>query len=238
MGIEALGYAAVAASLVGAGVSYYSSVSAAKSQDAFALLNAQAQTIAARNAGSLQAAQAQLQGIQAAKEQEAAFANAAAIRGQTEAESRAAQENLRRSREDFQKQLASHRAAVASRGIVDTTGSPLELLVKQSETQALSELEMRHADEIARRQGFRSADLETVRGKVSGIDIGMSLLNAAAARNNAAMGAMQARLDLLSTRASSSAMRTQAAGALLSSVGSTGRDYYSYRKSQAGQTVI
>lgn len=226
-----LAMAAIGASIAGSAVAYTGSVNAARSNDAIALANAQAATMAAKNQGSMQAAQAQLEAIKARKEQEAAFANAAGMRLKTEAESRAAQENIRRGREDFSKVLAQQRAATAARGVVDTTGSPLELLVKGAENQQLAEEEARYADEIARRQGFRAADLETVRGRVAGLDVGMSLLTAAAARNNAQMGATQARLNLFGERAQSQAMRTQATAGLISSAGSISRDFYSYRRS-------
>ena len=221
----------VVATGVGAGVSYQASQNAAATNEQFALMNAQAASQGARQQGAMQAAQAQLEAIKQGKAQEAAYANAAGIRAQTERESGNAQENIRRSREDFARMLAQQRAATASRGIVDTTGSPLELLVKGAETQALAEEEMRYADEISRRQGFRSADLETIRGKTSGIDVGMSLLSAAAARNNAAMGVSQAKLGLFGARAQSAGMRSEAMGSLISGIGGMARDAYSYRRS-------
>ena len=223
--------AGVAATAVGTGVSYKASQNAAATNEQFALMNAQAASQGARQQGAMQAAQAQLEAIKQGKAQEAAYANAAGIRSQTERESGNAQENIRRSREDFARMLAQQRAATASRGIVDTTGSPLELLVKGAETQALAEEEMRYADEISRRQGFRSADLETIRGKTAGIDVGMSLLSAAAARNNAAMGVSQAKLGLFGARAQSAGMRSEAMGSLISGIGGMARDAYSYRRS-------
>ena len=223
--------AGVAATAIGTGVSYKASQNAAATNEQFALMNAQAASQGASQQGAMQAAQAQLEAIKQGKAQEAAYANAAGIRAQTERESGNAQENIRRSREDFARMLAQQRAATASRGIVDTTGSPLELLVKGAETQALAEEEMRYADEISRRQGFRSADLETIRGETSGIDVGMSLLSAAAARNNAAMGVSQAKLGLFGARAQSAGMRSEAMGSLISGIGGMARDAYSYRRS-------
>jgi hypothetical protein len=154
-----------AISLVGAGLQYSASTSAAKSNDTIALANSMAATAAANREGQANAAQAQLAAIQHGKEQEAANANAKGMREQADAESRAAQENIRRGRADFQRTLAAQRAAVASRGIVDTTGSPLELLVKAAGDQQLAEEESRFADEISRRAGYRSADIEEVRGR-------------------------------------------------------------------------
>ena len=222
--------AGVAATAIGTGVSYKASQNAAATNEQFALMNAQAASQGASQQGAMQAAQAQLEAIKQGKAQEAAYANAAGIRAQTERESGNAQENIRRSREDFARMLAQQRAATASRGIVDTTGSPLELLVKGAETQALAEEEMRYADEISRRQGFRSADLETIRGETAGIDVGMSLLSAAAARNNAAMGVSQAKLGLFGARAQSAGMRSEAMGSLISGIGGMARDAYSYRR--------
>ena len=235
------GYIAAAsliAGAVGTGISYQSSVNAAKTNEQFATMNAQSASLAARQQGTMQAAQAQLQAIKSRKEQESAYANASGMRQQTEVESRNAQENIRRSREDFAKVLAQQRAATAARGIVDSTGSPLELLVKGAEDQALLESEMRYGDEISRRQGFRAADLEEVRGKVAGLDVGMSLLNAAAAKNNAAMGQSQARLDLFGARAQSAGMRSSALGGLIAGAGGIARDSYSYRKSATPNSQI
>jgi hypothetical protein len=67
-------------------------------------------------------------------------------------------------------------------------------------------------------------------GAGAGIDQGLSLLSAAAARNNAGIAKSQARLNLFSERASSTAMRNNATAGLISSVGSMGRDWYQYRK--------
>lgn len=222
---------------VGAGISYQSAKNAAATNDAFAMANAQAASQAARNQGQMAAAQAQLQAIQQGKDQEAAYANAAGLKAKTEAESRQAQENIRRSREDFARTMAAQRAAVAARGVVDTTGSPLELLVKASEDEQLAEEEMRYSDEIARRSGFRSAALEEVRGAGAGIDQGLSLLSAAAAKNDAALQQSQVRLNLFSERANSTAMRNQAAAGLVSSIGSASRDFYNYRKYAPGKST-
>lgn len=227
---------ALLATAAGSAMAYSSQQSAAKSNEAMALANAQAQTRAARNSGQLQAAQAQLEAIKAGKEGESAAANAAAMRAQVEAESRNSQENIRREGQDWTKVMAQQRAAIAARGVVDTTGSPLELLVKGAGEQQLAMEEMRYADEIKRRQGFREADLEAVRGKVAGLDVGMSLLRQAAAQNNIAMGTSQARLDLLGARAQSAGMRNQATAGLISSAGSLAGSYYSYRQTSTPKT--
>ncbi len=220
----------------GAGLQYSASVSAAKTNETLSLANAQSATQAARNQGQMQAAQAQLQAIQDGKGQEAAYANAAGIRQSTEADSRRAQENIRRSRQDFARAMSRQRAAVAARGVVDTTGSPLELLVKASEDEQLYEEEQRYADEISRRQGFRAADLEHVRGDTAGIDQGLSLLSAAAARSDAQLKQSQVKLDLFASRANSTAMRNSATAGLISSAGSIGRDMYQYRKTAPKST--
>jgi hypothetical protein len=230
MGTE-IAYAIYAvAALIGAGVSTYSTHQAARSNEQLGVLNAQAQRQAIDQQSRMQQAAAQLEAIRAGKQQDAANANAAAIRAQTDAESRAAQTNIRRGRGDFDAALAVPRAAIARRGIVDTTGSPLDLLVKAARDEQLYEEEQRHADEINRRVGMHSAAVEEMQGQVAGLDIGMSLLRGAAARTNALMQRSQTNLDLFSTRANSAAMRNQAIATGISGLGSIGMNTYNFRR--------
>jgi len=219
---------------VGTGISVYSGFQAAKAGDAIALANMQNATLAARQQGELGQMQAQLQGIQAKASQEAAFADAENMRKRTEAESRAADENIRRSRDDFAAALAAQRNAIAARGVLDTTGSPLALLAKASEDQALYEAEQRQQDEISRRMGYVQAGNRQFEGKVQGLNVVMATLEGAAAKNRADMQTSQAKLDYMGQRAANAGQRTQAIGSLFSGLGSTASGYYNMRQNSSG----
>src|SRR5689334_8276302 len=92
----------LAFSAIGTGLQYSAQMSAAKTQETFAMLNAQAGAQQATQQANQLALQSQLQAAQSAAAQRTAQENANAMRDQVEQDSMAAQENLRRSREEFQ----------------------------------------------------------------------------------------------------------------------------------------
>lgn len=222
--------------VVGTGISAYSGFQAARAGDAIALANMQNATLAARQEGQIGQMQAQMNAAQARASQDAAFADAENMRKRTEAETRAANENIRRSRDDFAAALAAQRSAIAAKGVLDTTGSPLELLSKSAETQALYEAEQRHQDEISRRMGYAQAASRQFEGKVQGLNVAMATLEGAAAQNTAAMKASQARLDYMGQRAANAGQRTQAIGSLFGGLGNAASSYYSLSQNRTPGT--
>lgn len=231
-----IGIAGLVLGAVGTGMSYYSQRSAAETGSRLALLNAQAQTQQVMQEGRIAAAGARLQELRSKKMQEAAYSQATAMRERVEAGSRAAQENIRRQRQEFSSLIARQRAAAGKAGVVPETGSPLELLEDSAEQEALLEAEMRHQDEIARRVGFREADIEQLGGQIEGINQGLYSLNAAAAISRSQAQESQIKLDLMSAQAGYRGQQTAALGGLLSNVGGLAMQGYDLRQRIPRQT--
>lgn len=227
MGLETiLAIVSIGVAAAGAGMSYSAQTSAARTQSTFALLNAQAQSQAARQQGRQQMLSAEIQAAAARAQQASQANNAAAMVEQVEANSRIASENIRRSREEFARTLGAMRAGASESGVLETTGSPLDFLVKASEDQQLYEAEQRWADEGARRQGFRAAAIERSGAAQSGLNAALYTIDGAAALAAGRLGASQARLNGYAGLAAADGMRTQAAAGLVSNIGSTSLSAY------------
>lgn len=222
---------------VGAGVSYSAQQSAAKSQSLFATLNAQSGLQQTQAQGRAAALQANLAAAKADAAQKSANNNAQAIREQTEMESRVNQENIRKSREKFRHDLSANRAALGSSGIVDTTGSPLDLLVNAAEDQSLFESEQRWSDENNRRKGFRLALAEEYQGRAQGLNSALYQLDAAASLANSRMEQSQIRLNKFSQLASARGASLSATGGLISNIGGlAGNAYGMYQRTPTRTT--
>lgn len=211
--------------LVGAGVSYYSQYQATKSADQFAVLNAQGQLEAARAQGRSQQMQAQIQAAQAAYEQRAAQNQAKAIESQAEAQSQVAQQNIRKTREDFRHKLGALRAADGG-GVLDTTGSPLDYLVAAAEDEQQLEAEMRWEDEVSRVGAYNQAASVRAQGSMAGINAGLYTLQGYAAVANAKREASQANLNLLGEKGRNKAARTAALGQFIGSAAGAAGSYF------------
>lgn len=222
MGVETIIYGiALAASAVGAGMSYSAQVKAADSQSQFSYLNAQAGAQSARLQGRQQMLQASIQAAAAQAQARSASNNATAIQEQTEAESRIAQENIRRSRYEFSRTLGALRASAGDSGVLETTGSPLDFLVKASEDQQLLESEMRWQDEGNRRAGFRKAAIEKSGASQLGLNASLFTIQGQADMAASKVAASQARMNGLAGMAEAQGMRAGATAGLISGIGST-----------------
>jgi hypothetical protein len=228
MGIETIiGIAAVAVSAVGVGMSYSASHSAAEQQNRLALLNAQAQTQGARQEGQLGMMQAKLNADLSARDQQAADEMAKNLELQAAMGSKSAENDIRKSRTDYERLIASQRVQAAKAGVLDTSGSPLELLVRTSERSQQEAEALRYQDEINRRGLFNQATVSRNQGIMAGIQ-GMSAMSAGyGAQGRAAQGVAQANLNLYSSRASSQAMRNQATSSLIAGAGNLAQQSYS-----------
>lgn len=224
-----LAIASIAASAVGAGMQYYSANNAADTQSRLAMMNAQAQTQAARQSGQAAQMQAKVNQVLAAKEQAAANANAAALRQQAEIGSNISAENTRKNREEMARMIALQRAQVAKAGFVDSTGSPLQLLTQTAEEEQRMSDEYRYQDEMQRRQLFREATIQENEGILAGITGRSAAISGMAAMQQANMAISQARLDAWGQRAAASAMRTSATGQLFTSAGTIGSNAYTMK---------
>jgi hypothetical protein len=236
MGIETvITVVALAASAVGAGVSYSAQQSAAADNAQLALLNAQGQTQAAKQQGELGAMQAQLnQQLNkqlSDRDQAAAEQNARTLEAQAKLGTEVTQGNIQKTREEFARMLAAQRVQAAKAGVADTTGSPLELLAKTAADEQRTANQMRYEDENNRRGlfggAFEQRDQAKINAQLSKID-GLSMASqGAAARGTALNQIAQAKLDLYAARAQSDGMRQQATAGLISSAGSMASGLYS-----------
>lgn len=221
--------------IAGAGVSYASSVSAAKTNSEIAHINAITERMAAQQRGEAGQLQARINAQLAANEEAQARENAAGFQKQAEAGSAASRQSIQRTREEAARFAAMQRAAIGKGGVVDTTGSPLRLL-EETARQAQYEAEtMTFNDEEQRRSLFREAD-----GAMQGArNLGIQQLGYRAGGIAAAQTAVnqqaQAKLDLYSARAASAGMRSQALGSAISSVSSSAAGgWTSFRGSARG----
>ena len=229
MGLEigtVLGIASLVSGLVGTGVAYYGAQQSAKSQDAIAAANAAFTTQQARQNGELARMEAAMNQQLSQIDANAQRRNAEAMRQQAESGSQVANENIRRTRKEFDQLLSAQRASLAASGVIDTTGSPLKLLMQTAEDEQATAEQMRYEDEMARRQLFTEADM-TERGagvtELQGAQYRFRGEQAAAGFRNQAT---QAKLDQFSANASSRSMRTSATGNLLAGVSSAASSAY------------
>jgi len=172
MGIE-LGVIAIL-SLIGTGISVYGQYQAGKTQNAIAQMNATAQE---RNAKmSLMAAQAQVAAQKnaaaaefALRSQEAVAAenNAVSIENQAVAQDRINRANLMRKRQDYTRQQGDQRAAIVANGLVESSGTPLDLLVETAAIIQRDQEEQHYEGELKRRTLFREADMTRLGGRLA-----------------------------------------------------------------------
>src|SRR5262245_17591663 len=134
----ALPWIATAVGAIGAGVSYFSGVAAADTQEQLALLNAQSQTQSIQQAGEVNRMQAAINEPLGKADEAAANANANMYREKAEADSTANREAIRQGREESARLLAATRTAIAKAQLVDTTASPLELMAAQERQKQMN----------------------------------------------------------------------------------------------------
>lgn len=220
---------------VGAGVSYYQQNKAAGLQSELASLNAQAQSQSIAQQGRASSMQALINQSLADKDKAAANANARLLERQAEMGTRITTENVRRGREDMARLMAVQRAQAAKNGFVDTSGSPLSLLVSSAEEEQRMADALRYEDEASRRALFKEAGEQRNAGILAGITGLGAAASGASGRAQAAMAQSQNRLDLYAARAGSAAMRTNATSGLLSAAGGLmTAGYQGYRQTPRG----
>jgi hypothetical protein len=223
MGLEAgaiIGIIGLISGAVGTGLSISSANNAAKSQEQLSLLNAQAQTQAARQSGRLQSMQAQVNAALAAKDAAAANAAAQSLEAQASVVGATGRENTRRQRAEFAVFLARQRASIAKSGVVDTTGSPLALLEDTARESQRAAEDTLFDVENQRRSLFADATAQRNTGVAAMIQ-GLGFRGeSAGALGQIGMASAQARLDYLGARMGASAMRNNALASGVSQGGS------------------
>ncbi len=158
--------------LVGAGVSAYSSYAQGQAQSSIANFNAKNQERSSRLA--LMSAQAQSNTMKQqaeanyrlrAAEAQAHDANAGTLENQALAQDRVARENARRKADDFARAQGEQRAAIGASGVVEASGTPLDLLAETAATIQREQEQSHYANELGRRSIFREAQLERLGGQ-------------------------------------------------------------------------
>jgi hypothetical protein len=199
--------ASAAATVIGAGVSAYGQVQSGKTQAAVAAANAKEQERQAANTLRTLQAQSRMQEAQAEinfkmrkAEADARTSNADQLAAQAQQQDAINRANLRKRRGDFARQQAEQRTAIAASGVVEASGTPLDLLAETAAAIQQDANEQQFTAEQQRRTIFREADLERLGGE-------LALQGATLDRNT---GLTAARLTALQGQAESNSLRRQA----------------------------
>jgi hypothetical protein len=100
-------------------------------------------------------------------EANAKFANANMIDQTALAQSRVARESIRRKGGEYRRMQGTQRAAIAASGVVESTGTPLDILAETAAQIQLDREDALYTDELNRRSLFREADMERLGGKMA-----------------------------------------------------------------------
>ena len=235
MAASALLVASLVTTAVGAGISAYGQAQAGKTQNAIAQYNAHQQERQAQAQYLTMQAQVAIQKKTAAAnfamrqaEATARFQNAKALENQALAGDAISRVNLRKKKEDYQRFQAEQRSAIAASGIVESTGTPLDLLAETAGRIQADQEETAYSNELARRTLFREADLERLGGNLAlagaTLDRNSSLAEAglrdATSRAQLKAGRNEANMTRLSGQAAQQAAKIGAIGTLIGGFGS------------------
>ena len=227
-------------SSVGAGVAAYGQYQTGRTQDAIAQFNSKAQERNARmNLMAMQASataqknQAKANFALAQQQAQAHYNNARSIENHALGQDRINREILRRRREQFGEAQGTQRAAIAASGVVESSGTPLDLVAEMAGTIQRDQEEQAYNFELERRTMFREAQMENLGGDLAmagaTLDRSSSLreasLTAASARMQYLSGRREAEITRLTGRASRQAGTIGAAATLFSGLGNAAQVY-------------
>lgn len=236
--------AGLAVAAVGAGVGAYGQYQAGQTQSAIANFNAQQQENQARSQMLAMQTQAALQRKEAEQnfqlrsaEAQARLKNAKTIENQALMQDAVNRENLKKRRDDFARMQGEQRAAIASSGVAESTGTPLDLLAETAAKIQQDQEEQHYSNEVQRRTLFTEAAYERLGGKLAlagatlDRDSGVAAagLRSAAAKGEYQAGMAGAEISRLTGRAAATTGTYQAGATLLSGVGSAVGGYTSYK---------
>lgn len=229
--------------LVGAGVSAYGQYQQGQAINAIAQYNARQQERQGRFQLMSATAQATLMKKQAeanyrlrAAEAQAKDANARMLEQQAFSQDRVARENARRRAGDMRREAGAQRQAIAMSGVVEATGTPLDLLAETAETIQRDQAEQHYSNELSRRTLFREADLERLGGKFA---LAGATIDRSAALAESSLTQARGRLSYLSAKreadvtrmtgsANKKAANIAAVGTLISGVSSAAGGFAKY----------
>lgn len=234
MGLEVIAIAAVAATVIGAGISAYGQYQAGQTQNAVAQFNAQQQTLNAQMQSRAMQAQATMQRATAlanfklaSAEAQARINNAKSIEAQALIQDDINLENLRKRREGFAELQGQQRAAIAASGVVEAAGTPLDLLAETANRIQQDQEEQHYAGELKRETLFSEAYNERLGGQFAKAgatldrdsSLAAALLNDAAGRAAYLAGTREAEITRLTGSAAARAGLFQSGATLFSGIG-------------------
>ena len=225
-----LGYAMTAASVAGAGISYYGQKEAAKTNDALTDFNARAARQNAELEQRYREIEAGINQAQLDAQASQMQANARLLEQAAANNEATTRENIRRKRQDFMRLRARQRAKIAGSGVIET-GSPIEVLASQAGEMELAiqdmmvEGENRTRDMLNQAKNERFGASQTIFSKQT---VSARRLAAGLAGSNARSSA---EIGRLTGQAQSSQIRSNALGTLFSGATETaGGIYKDYRQ--------
>jgi hypothetical protein len=232
-GIEVALYVAAVAAVAGAGVSAYGQYQSGKTQSAIASLNARqqeantrAQVLSMKAQAALKEQEAQANFQLRSAESTARLNNARSIEQQAMTQDKINASNLAKRREQFARMQSSQRALIAESGVVESSGTPLDVLAETAARISQDQEEQHYTNELQRRTLFSEAAQERLGGKLAlagaTLDRNSSLaavaLQQAAAQGAQAAGIREAQITRLTGDAARTASYYQAGSTLLSGV--------------------
>lgn len=237
----ALLIASVAATVIGAGVGAYGQYQSGQTQSAIAQFNAQNQQINARNQLVSMQAQSQIQAADAqnnfelrSAEAQAQTQNGKAIELQISGQDAVDRQNLIKRQQDYARAQGTQRAVIASSGVSESSGTPLDLLAETAGKIQQDQEEQFYGDTMQRRTLFSEAAQERLGGKfaLAGATLDKDSTLAQAGLTNAAAtaqylsGLRGAEITRLTGAASAQAGEYQAGATLFSGIGSAAQIAY------------
>ena len=238
--------AAAAAAIAGAGVSAYGSYQQGKTQDAVAQFNAKQQEQQARQQTMALQTQAAMQKNDAEAnfrlreaEAKARMNNAKAMEQNALAQDAVNRENSRKRRTAFERQTSEVRSAIAASGVVESSGTPLDMLAETAALIQQDQEEQHYVGEVQRRTIFAEAAFERLGGKLAlqGATLNRdSAVAEAGLRNVAAKGEYlagmrEAEITRLTGKAARAGANYQAGATILSGVSSAADMGVRYKRS-------
>lgn len=232
--VAAVVVVAAVVAAVGAGVSAYGQYQSGQQQKAIAEFNASQQERQAKMAALTMQTQSELQKQQAEQnfqlrtaEANARLNNARQIEEQALGQDRVNRDNLVKRRQEFERMQGTQRAAIAASGLVESSGTPLDLLAETASKIQQDQDEQHYANELQRRTLFSEAAMEKLGGKLAlagatlnrDSALAEAALRAAAGKGEYLAGLRQAQITRLTGGAAADAATYQAGGTLLSGVG-------------------
>lgn len=214
--MTALAIGSLVVGVIGAGVQYFASSAAARSQERIANLNFQASMQSSQQ--QLELARLQYDTNQKVYEQQAAAArnNAEAMRAQAGAQETQARQNAARTREDYERMKAIQRARLAKSGVLEA-GTPLDLLAETAGQMELAVANQQYESSLETSRTRFMADVEEQNASLTEFAGALQGFRDQAALAGARNSMVAANIDRLVGLNAARQTRQQAAAGLLSS---------------------